>query len=266
MSAMPVQMVDPKIHSTYKTIAGRLKDCKIDLEKFIRSDLKVFKSTLEGISFTTFSEADKILPNDILAAFRRSSKYSGLPVFREGKKLDDKHFPIDVSMANTVGIGFREIWDPMTNDRGERIRQLKETQSSLGVTPLIAPFSDHFGERLNRIDVSSLHAAVYGTHCSIHVDETGFVLRGIGAGSDVSLSPEFARHTLLELIVREKLKIPDMIDLVVPDSQYSRFGVRAKLADLPAFRLEINLTCGLKCKQNWSTTVSASGSHKIFGG
>jgi len=267
MAAKLIAIENPRAHATFKTISNQLKQCNIDLEKFIKSDLKVYDSTIAGISFITQSDADETIPYDITAAFRRATKAGGLPVFREGNKLNAAHFAIDVSMANTIGIGFREIWDPVISDHGSRIKEVENYQSSLGVTPLKAPFSDHFGERLNRIDVSSLHAAIHGNHCSIHIDETGFVLRGIpGISDDVSVSAEFGRHTLLELLWQEKLGMPNFVDLVVPDSQHSRFGVRAKIFDTPSFRLEVNASCGIKCRSDWSTTITASGTHSLLGG
>ena len=267
MAAKLITMDNPRAHSTFKAISDQLRKCNIDLEKFIKSDLKVYDSTIAGISFTTQSHAGKSLPYDITAAFRRATKAGGLPVFREGNKLNASHFAIDVSMANTIGVGFREIWDPLISEQGQRTKEMENYHSSLGVTPLKAPFSDHFGERLNRIDVSSVHAAVHGNHCSIHIDETGFVLRGIpGVSDDVSVSAEFGRHTLVELLWQEKLGMPNFIDLVVPDSQHSRLGVRAKVFDTPSFRLEVNATCGIKCRSDWSTTITASGKHDWLGG
>jgi len=256
----------PKTHSTYRTIARRLKDCKIDLESHIARDLKVYESTLDGISFIAKRAKNQLLPQDILSDFRRASKSGGLPAFREGKEEDAKHWAFDASMGATVGIGFREIWRPVLTDHGLRV-EMATKGPGLDRPMLNEPFSDNFGARINRIDISSLHCAVHGDHCSIHIDETGFVMDGIsGLSDDVMLTPDFLRHLLVELIAKDKLRIPKWVDLVIPDSQHSRLGVQFNLVQTDRVHLTVSGTCAVAGKFDCSATGNLTLRHDLFGG
>ena len=270
-----VKTKSPKTHATYRTIAKRLKDHKIDLSGHIKDEktLKVYESTLDGIQFVTRKSTDPLIPYynktsrfDIKTALQNATKVYGQKAFRQGKVENAAHWALDASMAATVGVGFREIWRPVISDRGLRLK-LARSSPGLGVPKLDQPFSNHFGPRTKRLDISSLHCAIHGDLCSIHIDETGFIMGSIkGLSNDVIVTNEFLRHTFVELILRDKLKVPTWFDLVIPDSQYSRLGLSLNLVQSEKINLTVRGTCGISGKFNCSGTLNLFGKHDVGGG
>ena len=217
-------------HPTFTTICNRMKNHHIHLYNYIDSDLKVYESKLDGISFKT-KKSHALNFNDFLSALR-AARTAGKPVFREGKKFDHAHWAVDASMGATTGMGFREITYLNWEDKTRQVRDSSVSMSMRG--PKMDPtFSSHFRKSRAQLDISSLHCAVWGNFCSVHIDETGFVLETVpGMGKDVTVTPDFLQHTLLELIWKDKLGIPDAVEIYVPNSanDFSRMGVRGTLS------------------------------------
>jgi hypothetical protein len=106
--------------------------------------------------------------------------------------------------------------------------------TSLRMNPQADPmFTSQFDSNKIEVEISSLHAAVWGNFVTVHVDETGFILQPIpGMSDDVSMTADFLQHMLLELIWKDTLKVPGAIEIFVPNSanQFSAFGAVAKVA------------------------------------
>lgn len=247
-------------HPTFTTIFRRLKDHHIDVYDYIDSDLRVYESKLDGISFRTEKKINPLSPSDFLSGLRAARK-AGNPSFREGKKLDHAHWAVDASMAATTGIGFREI-TYLNLDDGPR--PVRDPSGSLSMrAPTTDPtFKSQFGKTRARLDVSSLHCAVWGDFCSVHIDETGFVLEAMpGMGKDVTMTPDFLQHTLLELIWKDKLGMPDAVEIYVPNSanDFTRMGLRGTAALTPRLRLSVDASYNVRGKRGFSKTLVLEG-------
>jgi hypothetical protein len=233
-----------------------MKNHHIHLYNYIDSDLKVYESKLDGISFKAKKKINPLQANDFLSALR-VARIAGKPVFREGKKLDHAHWAIDASMAATTGMGFREITYLNLEDKERQVRDPDVSMSMRG--PRMDPtFSSHFGKTRAQLDISSLHCAVWGNFCSVHIDETGFVLEAMpGMGRDVTMTPDFLQHTLLELIWKDKLGMPDAVEIYVPNSvnDFSRMGVRGTAALTSRLRLSVDASYNIRGKRGFSKTL-----------
>jgi hypothetical protein len=247
-------------HPPFTKIFKRMKDHHINLDNYIESDLKVYESKLDGISFKTKSKVNPLISSDFLSALR-VARTAGRPVFREGKKLDHAHWAIDASMAATKGIGFREITYLNLEDKRRQVRD-PGVSMSMRAHRMDPTFSSQFGKSRAQLDISSLHCAVWGNFCSIHIDETGFVLEAMpGMGSDVAMTPDFLQHTLLELIWKDTLKIPDAVEIYVPNSanDFSRMGVRATATLTSRLRLSADVSYNIRGKRGYSRTLVLEG-------
>jgi hypothetical protein len=243
-------------HPTYLLIDRRLKDLGIDYTDFYEGNLKVYESKLDGISFITKKVTNPLQEgNDFPTAIRIATR-GGRPAFREGNKLDNKHWAVDASMGATQGIGFREIIyldPPKTWTRAS-------DPASLRMNPQADPmFTSQFDSSKIEVEISSLHAAVWGNLVKVHVDETGFILQPIpGMSSDVSMTADFLQHTLLELIWKDKLKVPGAIEIFVPNSanQFSAVGAVAKVALGKSVQLQATAQYNIRGQNSFSATAT----------
>src|ERR1700694_5952991 len=165
---------DPKATDVYRQIAIRLGNFRpaLSLEKWIKSiTIKdVGSTTLCGITFVPTNWCD------IVTNLRIAKTLDGQKAFAEGKSPEKpSHWALDLSMANTIGKGFREIWRPKLSDRPLSIDDLPERHRPKWNVSDSARFGDDPSKSL---DLSSLHFAVAHDRCNIHIDETGFVIIG----------------------------------------------------------------------------------------
>jgi hypothetical protein len=241
-------------HPTYWLIHRRLKDLGIDYTKFYERDLTVYESKLDGISFITKKVTNPLEGNDFLTAIRAATR-GGRPAFREGKKFENEHWAVDASMGATTGIGFREI---MYLDPPKKWTRANDP-TTLRMNPQADPmFTSQFDSNKIEIEISSLHAAVWGNLVKVHVDETGFILQPIpGLSSDVSMTADFLQHTLLELIWKDTLKVPGALEIFVPNSanQFSAFGAVAKVALGKNVKLQATAQYNIRGQNSFSATA-----------
>jgi hypothetical protein len=242
-------------HPTYWLIHRRLKDLGIDYTKFYERDLTVYESKLDGISFITKKVTNPLQEgNDFLTAIRIATR-GGRPAFREGKKFENEHWAVDASMGATTGIGFREI---MYLDPPKKWTRASDP-TSLRMNPQADPmFTSQFDSNKIEVEISSLHAAVWGDLVKVHVDETGFILQPIpGMSDDVSMTGDFLQHTLLELIWKDTLKVPGAIEIFVPNSanQFSAFGAVAKVALGKSVKLQATAQYNIRGQNSFSATA-----------
>lgn len=246
----------PKRHQTYKRIYQRLRNCNIKLDNYVRSDLQVYESALDGITFKL--KNPMLYVKDFEKSLIHARKYRS-PAFR-AKKLNDEHWPFMLSLAATNGLGFREIQYPFLSDMDLSVEALNNGKT-LNVTKLDRPFGAQFGDSKISIKSESLHCAIddSGEHCSIHIDETGFVIGGLN--KDVVLNPELIRHTLVELLWKDKLKVPKGIELVTPSTSnyYDRFGLRADFAILNKKTISAEQSCSVHSGLGCAVTMSLNG-------
>jgi len=268
-------------HPTYTTIKGRMEDVGIDLTQFmdispvprgtgkLRHGLAVEDTVLGGIAFKikmppalqqALGTALKTNP-DLLAKLRSVTR-ENRKVFREGGVKDKPHIAIDASMAATTGIGFREITylpavDP---DRARITRDPSQTDKP---SPN-AVFSSQFGQSRTRLDITSLHVAVWGNYCTIHIDHAGFTLGAVPGltGDDVFVSPDTFQHIWVELIQRDILGFSEAFEWYLPNSRndFSRTGIRVQTNLAPRLRLSFDASYAIRGKRGLSGTVTLSGS------
>lgn len=241
-------------HPTHGLIHRRLKDLGIDYTKFYERDLTVYESKLDGISFITKKSHPLQDGDDLLTTLRIATRGSR-PAFREGKKFEDEHWAVDASMGATTGIGFREViyLDP------PRKWTRASDPTSLRMSPQADPmFVSQFDNNRIEVEISSLHAAIWGNFVTVHVDETGFILQPIpGLSNDVSMTADFLQHTLLELIWKDKLKVPGALEIFVPNSanQFSAFGAVAKVALGKSVKLQATAQYNIRGQNSFSATA-----------
>ncbi|MEY9229743.1 hypothetical protein ABIF68_009016 [Bradyrhizobium japonicum] len=133
---------DPTTTDTYRKIAARLTMLRpqIDLKNYfagpnpdvrlydekpyIRHQLEKYgvaaaTTTLDGVTF---------LPKDweeLIKKLRIAKTTDGFDAFAEGQSPEKaSHWALDLSMAATIGKGFREIWRPKLSDRPLSTRDL----------------------------------------------------------------------------------------------------------------------------------------------
>ncbi len=194
----------------------------ICLADHIESDLKVFPVLGEGISFRP---RDSQRLTEALQAARTSDNER---VFAD-KDTDFDHFPFQLSLAATDGFGLREIRGAIAPPRYAGGVPSLDRDFDVGQWRV---FSANFGVEL-QIDLLSLHFAISKNLCTVHIDNTGFLLRA--ADGSFSLTANGLQHTVNELIWKtygkallpKRLKfIADRVSLVLPNSAngFSRWG------------------------------------------
>lgn len=271
-------------HSTFTTIRDRMNNHGIELKNYIVKDtLDVFESKLDGIEFRTKTNPfkiekcydltstsiekkiedgiDPLKPGNLLSALH-SARIRGRRSFRKGKDFDHPHWPVEISMAATKGIGFREITyldlKSMARQAPARIVSLSMRSPKMDST-----FSSQFGKNRLKVDISSLHCALWGDDmCAIHIDETGFVLQAItGFGRDVIVTPDSLQHTFLELLWKGIRGMPDSVEIYVPNSanNYSRFGLRGTVKLSNKVRLSLNASYNIRGKRGFVKTLTLWG-------
>lgn len=256
----------------YMTIAARLAGLSpsIHIWQHIGDKLCAGRNTLQGISFVAKNV------NKLLLAFRSAKDNDGNQAFAEGSKKnpqfwDPKPNPTDnwalqMSYAETHGIGFREIWRPHLSNRP---LAMDDGQSSRFHPKWKGTFAANFDDSTQ--SGSSIHAAIAPDICNIHIDERGFVMTGLNG--EVIVDPDFAQHTVNELLLKTKLdgKLPDwLIDrlsIQLPNSsnEYSRIGASFDLAQKKDYRIRWTASCSVLGQVDCSTTVTISGTHNILG-
>lgn len=241
-------------HKTFETIRKRMAGHNVTILKYINEDtLKVFESPLDGIEFKVKTGKSQ----EILHALRIATK-SSKQSFREGKKPGHSHLPFDISMGATKGIGFREI----LYLNMENTPPLQEPRASLRMRPLQnSIFQTYFTNKEAKIDISSLHCAVDKDFCSIHIDETGFVLQANPLGKDVIVTPDFLHHLLLELLWKGIPGMPGNVEIYAPNSanQYSNFGLRGTADITSNIKLVMNVSYTIRGERGFAHTLTLDG-------
>lgn len=192
-----------KVGRVLTAIAGRLKTFspKIILNDHIDGHLEVCGVAGEGIYFKPRNASN------LKAQLRRATR-SGETAFADPNGKDRHNLPLCLSMAATNGQGFREIqgWATMPyaqselafggNASYERMLQLR--------------FSGAFGDD-HSFDLQSLHIAVAHDVVNIHVDTTGFTMRGFDGL--LATTPDAGQHTGNELLWKTYIKtwMPDSL-------------------------------------------------------
>lgn len=245
---------------TFKTIEGRLAGLGIKLRDHLVAnpttvaDLEVHPLTLDGVDFTVKN------PDAFLTAIR-NARSGADKAFSEGSTKDSdwkQHWAMTASLLATRGIGFREPWRFVLNNRSTQMlnaqppRMLNAPQFS---NELAANFAT-----ANSQDISALHISVaFGkwTECNIHIDETGIALMDMD--NFLSLTPNAGQHTVNELLLKtiaaQALDLPtwfkDRLNLHVlgPQVNYQRVGVSFDVLKGKTYKLTVMASCGLsQCK------------------
>jgi len=282
--------VDPTATDTWRKIATRLTMFRpqIDLKKYlagpnpdvrlydekayIRDQLKKYgvaaaTNTLDGVTF---------LPKDwerLIDALRIAKTAEGYDAFAEGRSPEKPtHWALDLSMAATIGKGFREIWRPQLSDRPLSARDLPG-RHGFGLGRDRGQWSDAYGAQFGKDpqpqDITSLHFAVAPDRVNVHIDETGFVFEGIDGA--LTVGPNFAHHAGNELFWKTSLGLPrwaaEHIDLMLPNSanDFSRLGITIDMYRRRDLRVTVTGSCGLFGGFEGSATMSISGTHDLLG-
>jgi hypothetical protein len=285
-----VTTTNPTTTDTYRKIAARLTMLRpqIDLSKYfagpnpnvrlydekayIRRQLEKYgvaaaTSTLDGVTF---------LPKDwedLVKVLRIAKTSDGFDAFAEGKSPEKPaHWALDLSMAATIGKGFREIWRPKLSDQPLSTRDLPGRHGfglARGRGQWSDDYSAQFGKDPQPQDITSLHFAVAPDRVNVHIDETGFVFEG--ADGALTVGPNFGHHAVNELFWKSNPNLPrwaiDHIDLILPNSanDFSRFGISVDLYQRKDLRVTVTGSCGIFGGFECSGTLSVSGTHDLLG-
>jgi hypothetical protein len=270
--AARLAMFRPQIDLT-KYFAGANPDVRLYDEKpYIREQLKNYgvaaaTNTLDGVTF---------LAKDwegLITALRIAKTADGFDAFAEGRSPEKPaHWALDLSMAATIGKGFREIWRPQLSDRPLSTRDLPG-RHGFGLGRDRGQWSDaysaQFGKDPQPLDITSLHFAVAGDRVNVHIDETGFVFEG--ADGALTVGPNFGHHAGNELFWKTSLPLPrwaaEHIDLILPNSanDFSRVGISVDMYRRKDLRVTVTGSCGIFGGFECSGTVSISGTHDLLG-
>jgi len=283
-------VTNPTMTDTYRKIAARLTMFRpqIDLTKYfaganpdvslygekpyIREQLKKYgvaaaTNTLDGVTF---------LAKDwegLITALRIAKTADGFDAFAEGRSPEKPaHWALDLSMAATIGKGFREIWRPKLSDRPLSTRDVPG-RHGFGLGRDRGQWSDaysaQFGKDPQPLDITSLHFAVAADRVNVHIDETGFVFEG--ADGALTVGPNFGHHAGNELFWKTSLPLPrwaaEHIDLILPNSanDFSRVGISVDMYRRKDLRVTVTGSCGIFGGFECSSTVSISGTHDLLG-
>jgi hypothetical protein len=136
---------------------------------YIREQLKKYgvaaaTNTLDGVTF---------LAKDwegLITALRIAKTADGFDAFAEGRSPEKPaHWALDLSMAATIGKGFREIW--RLSDRPLSTRDLPG-RHGFGLGRDRGQWSDaysaQFGKDPQPLDITSLHFAVAADRVNVH--------------------------------------------------------------------------------------------------
>jgi len=270
--AARLTMFRPQIDLT-KYFAGPKPDVRLYDEKaYIRHQLEKYgvaaaTNTLDGITFLPKNS------EDLITKLRIAKTSDGLDAFIEGASPEKpSHWAVDLSMAATIGKGFREIWRPKLSDRPLSTRDLPG-RHGFGLGRDRGQWSDGYSSQFGKdpapLDITSLHFAVAPDRVNVHIDETGFVFEG--ADGALTVGPNFAHHAGNELFWKTSLKLPNWaaehIDLILPNSanDFSRLGMSVDLYQSKALRVTVTGSCGFFGGFECSSTLSVSGTHDIWG-
>lgn len=254
-------MADPDASArnsdVYRAVRDRLATFrpKIIIDDIIEpGSLTVESSVLGGISFkpTDFQR--------LWTAFRHATNDRSEEAFDYYSMKPSKlnHFLksaaalnlLDISYLATQGFGFREKWNgPKLDDR----------PLSLSDMPGYQPrFDKRFGGRFGaggtgekQMDLTSVHAALWPELCNIHIDNVGFVLRGIDGTA--GMGPDAPQHLVDELLWKTYLAphispwVGDHITLNLPSSRTGYVPMVGVTLDLPEQGISVSATVTLKC-------------------
>jgi len=265
-------MFRPQIDLT-KYFAGPNPDVRLYGEKpYIRDQLKKYgaaaaTNTLDGFTFLA-KDWEKLID-----ALRVAKTADGFDAFAEGRSPEKPaHWALDMSMAATIGNGFREIWRPQLSDRPLSTRDLPG-RHGFGLGRDRGQWSDaysaQFGKDPQPKDITSLHFAVAPDRVNVHIDETGFVFEGVDGA--LTVGPNFAHHAANELFWKTTLPLPrwaaEHVDLILPNSanDFSRFGVSVDMYRRNDLRVTVTGSCGIFGGFECSGTLSVSGTHDLLG-
>ncbi|WP_246667174.1 hypothetical protein [Bradyrhizobium sp. UNPA324] len=288
----PAMTTNPTTTDTFRKIAARLTMFRpqIDLTQYfagpdpnvrlygekpyIRHQLEKYgvaaaTTTLDGVTF---------LPknwDELIRQLRTAKTPDGFDAFAEGQSPEkSSHWALDLSMAATIGKGFREIWRPTLSDRPLSTRDLPG-RHGFGLGRDRGQWSDgyssQFGKDPQPQDITSLHFAVAPDRVNVHIDETGFVFEG--ADGALTVGPNFAHHAGNELWWKSNPHphLPDWaiehIDLILPNSanDFSRLGLSVDMYRRKDLRVRVTGSCGIFGGFECSGTVSISGTHDLLG-
>jgi hypothetical protein len=261
-------MSDPKVSGTYREICSRLRtfhppillEHHIDENHVDKKGNRTFRaesSTLGGIFFHAkdFEQLRRELQTTNNSVGERAFDYFSL------KPDKIKHFftsafslnLLDISYLATKGYGFREIWNPFElDDRPLSMADLRPGR----VAPLWDKgFGARFGEAGigdKRRDITAVHAAILDDICNIHIDDVGFVMRGLGRVG--GMTPDFGQHLVDELLWKTYLApliwehLGEHVTINLPSSRTGYAPSVDITVDLPSQGLSLSVTFTFKCK------------------
>lgn len=260
-------MSDPRYSDTYRTICARMRTLvpPIDLEKLIdfnhiapdkKPTFRAEPTVLGGIFFHPKSF------ESIWHAFRMANNTKGERAFDyfSLKRSKLEHFfksvfslnMLDISYLATRGYGFREIWNPLElDDRPLFPARERGGNFSHGWDKSFANRFGSAGSIERRRDITSIHAAIMDDICNVHIDEIGFVMRGIGG--EGGMTPDFGQHLVDELLWKTFLSpvLGDLGEHVTFDLPSSRSGYAPSIGltvDLPKLGTSISGAFTFNCK------------------
>ena len=193
----------------------------VDITKHIKpGTLRVAKSTLDGITFEAVDPADLEAelsgrmklpgadksPKPGAGAFAIDTTRGPRPANASmtSMKEEPTHWALKASFGATVGVGFREQWQPPPQPRAPLLPTTSYGSQRLSLG---------FGETGKKLVFTALHAAVAASICSVHIDERGFV---VSTPEGAVVTPTFWGHLANELLLKTKFR--DWLDGAIGDN------------------------------------------------
>lgn len=212
----------------YITIANRLKRFSINLDQYIMpGTLEEGSTTIDGIKFVAQNlPMGPVKPtvgiDDLKKAFDQARNGDNRAFAGQIREEDRDHALLQASFGNTDGLGFREIFYLSQRPTPSRDPQTANVWDADG-----RAFDAKFGAMADKVDITSLHAALLGpinpsalpggvpatvghkgsnqmnAKSSIHLDDQGFVYAD--SGGRIFLSSNVIQHMGDELAIKDKL-------------------------------------------------------------
>jgi hypothetical protein len=254
----------------YDAIVARCRNLTppVDITKHIKpGTLRVAKRTLDGIEFEAVDPADleaefdgrmKLpgagkMPKPGTGALAFDTTRTARPANASMTSMNEEpgHWALKASFGATIGVGFREKWQPPPQPKAPLL-----PTSSYGSKRL----SLGFGETGQRLVFTALHAAVAASVCSVHIDERGFV---VDTPDGAVVTATFWGHLANELLLKSKFR--DWLDGKIGDNIVGSVIVEAVNRTALRFSDAENGFAGLQSRMNGITGLNdVKGIGKAF--
>lgn len=274
-----------RIASRFLNLSPSINLCEHLIPNAEKHQVKVHANTLDGIEFHV-RDVDKLL-----RALDQTTTGGSPSLARSSTSQADfqKHWSLSASLQAATGIGYREPWRLVLNDRSLQISDSKPPL--LNGPSMDSKLGALFGEA-PKLKLAALHIAVAHNKpnaiCLAHIDEVGVAM--FDEKNNLSLTPDFVYHFVNELLFKSIVgkNLPNWVKEGVnihvgsQDMGYTRIGISVDIARGSWYRVTVTASCALGSCSNINLsqmvrldlssykqinpTISISGTHDLLGG